>query len=309
MTEDVEILNMAKKSVTPDLSYEEVQNIKAALWAVPQTAAGVQAQKAMLPKRFRTAATVKAAMPPPATLVAEGDSWFDYAPGLDVLDQLRLRHWYEIVKLSAAGDTLENIAFGTEIGRDFSRLTPQINVLIETVARARPRVVLLSGGGNDIAGDELDSFLNHADSGLPGLRLEYLKDVVQGLFRSAYERLARSIWEIDSTICIVTHGYGYPIPDGRAVFNFPFNFRFVGPWLRPAFTRKNITNLAVSKGIVTAAGRAVTVTTGHGSVTLPVQTADMPDRVVWLPAHSPGCEVRRSLGARHGSLVSLRGTG
>jgi NADH-quinone oxidoreductase subunit G len=55
----------------------------------------------------------------------------------------------------------------------------------------------------------------------------------------------------------------------------------------------------------TAAGRRVTVTTGHGSVTLPVQTADMPDRVVWLPAHSPGCEVRRSLGAGHGSLVSL----
>ena len=58
-----------------------------------------------------------------------------------------------------------------------------------------------------------------------------------------------------------------------------------------------------------AAGRPVTVTTGHGSVTLPVQTADMPDRVVWLPAHSPGCEVRRSLDARHGSLVSIRGVG
>ncbi len=55
----------------------------------------------------------------------------------------------------------------------------------------------------------------------------------------------------------------------------------------------------------TAAERRVTVTTGHGSVTLPVQTADVPDRVVWLPAHSPGCEVRRSLGARHGSLVGL----
>jgi NADH-quinone oxidoreductase subunit G len=59
----------------------------------------------------------------------------------------------------------------------------------------------------------------------------------------------------------------------------------------------------------TAAGRPVTVTTGHGSVTLPVQTADMPDRVVWLPAHSPGCEVRRSLDARHGSLVSIRAVG
>ncbi len=59
----------------------------------------------------------------------------------------------------------------------------------------------------------------------------------------------------------------------------------------------------------TAAGRKVTVTTRQGSVTLPVQTADMPDRLVWVPAHSRGCEVRRSLGARQGSLVSLRGVG
>ncbi|MGH3159548.1 MAG: NADH-quinone oxidoreductase subunit G [Streptosporangiaceae bacterium] len=57
----------------------------------------------------------------------------------------------------------------------------------------------------------------------------------------------------------------------------------------------------------TAAGRTVTVTTRHGSVILPVRIADMPDRVVWLPAHSPGCEVRRSLGAGHGGLISLRG--
>jgi hypothetical protein len=27
---------------------------------------------------------------------------------------------------------------------------------------------------------------------------------------------------------------------------------------------------------------------------------------VWLPAHSPGCEVRRQLGAGHGTLVTLR---
>jgi len=28
--------------------------------------------------------------------------------------------------------------------------------------------------------------------------------------------------------------------------------------------------------------------------------------VVWLPAHAPGCEVRRELGARNGTLVTLR---
>jgi len=37
-----------------------------------------------------------------------------------------------------------------------------------------------------------------------------------------------------------------------------------------------------------------------------VRVTDMPNRVVWLPAHAPGCEVRRQLGAGYGTLVSLR---
>jgi len=57
----------------------------------------------------------------------------------------------------------------------------------------------------------------------------------------------------------------------------------------------------------TAGGRPVTVITGRGSVTVTVQTADMPARVIWLPAHSAGCEIRRELGAGHGTLVTLRG--
>src|SRR4051812_45759262 len=143
---------MAKKAATRDLSYEEVQNIKAALWTVPQTSVTPKARAAMLPKRVRAAAEATLAAAPRATLVAEGDSWFDYLPGLDILDQLRLRHAFDIVKLSAAGDTLENMAFGTEINRDFSRVVPQIKTLVATVSRVRPKVVLLSGGGNDIAG-------------------------------------------------------------------------------------------------------------------------------------------------------------
>jgi NADH-quinone oxidoreductase subunit G len=58
----------------------------------------------------------------------------------------------------------------------------------------------------------------------------------------------------------------------------------------------------------TADGGKVTVTTARGSVTVGVQVADMPDRVVWLPAHARGCEARRELGAGHGTLVSLRST-
>jgi NADH-quinone oxidoreductase subunit G len=56
----------------------------------------------------------------------------------------------------------------------------------------------------------------------------------------------------------------------------------------------------------TADGGRVTVATDRGSVTVAVRITAMPDRVVWLPTHSLGCEVRSELGAGHGTLVTLR---
>ena len=53
-------------------------------------------------------------------------------------------------------------------------------------------------------------------------------------------------------------------------------------------------------------GGKVTVATEHGAITVPVEVADMPDRVVWLPTNSAGCAVRAEPGAGHGSLVTLR---
>ena len=55
-----------------------------------------------------------------------------------------------------------------------------------------------------------------------------------------------------------------------------------------------------------ADGDRVTVTTAQGAITVGVRVHDMPDRVIWLPAHAPGCEVRRELGAGNGTLVTLR---
>ncbi|MGE5136826.1 MAG: NADH-quinone oxidoreductase subunit G [Gemmatimonadota bacterium] len=56
----------------------------------------------------------------------------------------------------------------------------------------------------------------------------------------------------------------------------------------------------------TADGGKVTVSTARGEITVPVRTQPMPDRVVWLPTHSSGCEIRRDLAAGHGTLVTLR---
>jgi NADH-quinone oxidoreductase subunit G len=56
----------------------------------------------------------------------------------------------------------------------------------------------------------------------------------------------------------------------------------------------------------TADGAKVSVATSRGVITVPVEIADMPDHVVWLPTNSAGSAVRRLLGAGHGSEVTLR---
>jgi NADH-quinone oxidoreductase subunit G len=56
----------------------------------------------------------------------------------------------------------------------------------------------------------------------------------------------------------------------------------------------------------TSDGGKVSVATGAGAVTLPVQVTDMPDRVVWMPANAAGLGVRRELAAGHGSRVMIR---
>lgn len=206
----------------PDtLNLEEVQEIKADLWGSP--AGGAEAVGQARPQ-----------------LVAEGDSWFDYPPGLDILDHLKRTHKYPITKLSKAGDTLENMVYGTGFNRDFSRLPSPFGSLVNTVARQQPAAVLFSAGGNDVAGDDLAAFLNHKASGRPVLRTEYLSDVIGGFVREAYRLAAKEVWKAAPNALFVTHGYGYAVPDGKAVLNFPFGFRFIGPWLRPAFARKGV---------------------------------------------------------------------
>ena len=46
-----------------------------------------------------------------------------------------------------------------------------------------------------------------------------------------------------------------------------------------------------------------------GSVTLPVEIADLPDDVVWLPGNSPGSTLRTTLGVGHGAVVSIAAGG
>ncbi len=75
---------------------------------------------------------------------------------------------------------------------------------------------------------------------------------------------------------------------------------------RPAVVRLSA---ATAAGIGAAEGAVVTVSTGRGSVSLPLAVTDMPDRVVWLPLNSAGNAVHRRLGVGPGAVVQISSGG
>jgi lysophospholipase L1-like esterase len=193
--------------------------------------------------------TVQAlALPPPTGLViAEGDSWFDY-PFHDVLSILADEHGFDVESVAHRGDTVEDMAYAGGQFDDFVRL-------LEKLLRQgrRPDAILLSGGGNDIAGHEFSMLLNHAASGLPALNADVVRGVIDVRTRDAYAFLIGGLTEIavrllDSPIPIVVHGYDYAVPDGRGVLG---GLGFLpGPWLQPGFRRKGHADLTLNTEVV-----------------------------------------------------------
>ena len=79
-------------------------------------------------------------------LIAEGDSWFDY-PLYDVLQILEDDYLYDVESVAHKGDTVEDMAHS---GGQFEEFARRLEKLLRD--NKVPRAILLSGGGNDIAG-------------------------------------------------------------------------------------------------------------------------------------------------------------
>jgi NADH-quinone oxidoreductase subunit G len=62
---------------------------------------------------------------------------------------------------------------------------------------------------------------------------------------------------------------------------------------------------ATAAAIGAESGQPLTVSTGRGSITLPLVITEMRDQVVWLPLNSPGSAVHRSLGVSTGAVVRI----
>ncbi len=189
---------------------------------------------------------VAAAAGSSGVLVAEGDSWFDY-PWTDILRLLEDQHGYDVESVAHKGDRVEEMAYSGGQLEEFSRR-------LEKLLRngTIPQAVLLSGGGNDVAGTEFGMLLNHAASAVAGLNEQVVAGVVDQRIRLAYITILAAITQIcqrwlQRPLPILIHGYDYPIPDGRGFFG---GWWFLpGPWLEPGFREKGFKDLDVRKTI------------------------------------------------------------
>jgi hypothetical protein len=200
-----------------------------------QAQAVLDARKAIATRRraaggFRAGARESAGL-----LLAEGDSWFDY-PFFDVLEELEEGFSYSIESVAHKGDTVEEMAYDTnqldKLARKLEKLGREGKV---------PRAILLSGGGNDIAGDEFSVLLNHKRSSLPPLNAQVVAGLIDERLRAAIIELASAVTHLcqeslNATVPMVMHGYDYPVPDGRGYLG---GFWILpGPWLAPGFRKK-----------------------------------------------------------------------
>ena len=212
-------------------------SLKTELSQVPHAAAGV-------PASIPVSTTAQTA----GYLLAVGDSWFDY-PIHDILTRLD-DSGYNIESSAHRGDPVE--AMVSRVGQldKFARCMDKIVAL-----GATPKAILVSGGGDDIAGKEFGMLINNIDL-LPiaGWNDQVIAGVIDTRIAAAYRLMLLSInslcqKNLGRTFPILVHGYDYPVPDGRGFIGG--GWLLPGPWLKPGFDEKLFIDINVTTQMMT----------------------------------------------------------
>jgi hypothetical protein len=181
-------------------------------------------------------------------VIAEGDSWFDYPSWLftggGVVSHLERLAGIHILNLAKAGDESR-----------FMLSLKQRRRLEEELKTAD--ILLFSGGGNDLAGDQFCVWLNDNNDGdwSNAIDLERL-DAALDFTMAIYDDLAQIRDEINPNCLIVTHGYDFPTPSDKGVLWF-------GPWLKPSLDlcgwRKPSDQFKIVKEVLTEFNRRLEI--------------------------------------------------
>ena len=191
-------------------------------------------------------------------ILIEGDSWFTTPvlswEGPTLVARLK-RHEqdgkrrFAVVSVANPGATLVQMLGPNNV--DFQLATNP-----DLLRKQTYDIVLLSAGGNDFLGDDLELYLNDAS---PGTAVRRCIDAATGpeeaarcavrcgpLLDALDNRLATMLHDFRGSLLrprglgnarILAHGYDYPFPDGRPMEVLGFT---IGPWLKPLFQRKRL---------------------------------------------------------------------
>jgi hypothetical protein len=193
------------------------------------------AAKVIASREKRRKGGLEAKGPSSGLVIAEGDSWFDY-PFFDTLERLEDSFNFEIESVAHKGDTVEAMAYDASQTATLGRLFEKLGRL-----NSQPRAILLSGGGNDSAGDEFAIMLNHASSGLPPLNDRVAEGIIDVRLKFAMVSVISGVTALsrhyfNRAVPIILHGYGHAVPDGRGYMGG--TWILPGPWLKPGFPRR-----------------------------------------------------------------------
>lgn len=161
-------------------------------------------------------------------MVSEGDSWFQHPLVVDTIDHLS--KVYPIYCVAAAGDTLANYDREGE--------------WLEAVGSKSPRFFLISGGGNDVLGEQ---FRNHIKAGphTPGLSpQDYLEPTLIAELdnlKTIYRKIFTELFALRPDIHALCHGYDYITPLEKTDKG----------WLGRYMIEKGMTSQADRKDVIT----------------------------------------------------------
>jgi Dyp-type peroxidase family len=164
------------------------------------------------------------------TILAAGDSWFDYILG----DPIDLRQQLKSFGYSFGGGVEEQFCEKTSYS-DIEKLRDKKTKIVTVFAKYinkwnighpnRPVAILLSGGGNDSVKEKLRSLIvrNDGNPDNSALHAEMLNAHIAKL-KGFYIDLLNEIKEkIGEEMPVILHGYDYPLPNGKGLKSWLFD--------------------------------------------------------------------------------------
>lgn len=180
------------------------------------------------PKVRRPLGVHAAPAAPKPRILAEGDSWFDY-PWMADFDGGIVPHLARLADVA-----ILNLAhYGDEVR---AMLGVDQRKRLEEKLRSDKydfQVLLMSGGGNDIAGEQFCLWLRDFEPGMTWIdaldpaRLEKITGIVE----MGYRDLIKLRDRLRPNCHIFTHAYDFPLATGKKVCG-------VGPWLKPSLDHR-----------------------------------------------------------------------